>query len=106
MKTCYMLAMIAALSVSATAFAADDGEALFTKNKCITCHKPDAKAVGPSLKAIGTKYAGNKDAQAMLEKKVRAGGAGSWGTMAMPKTPAAASDADISTMVTWVLSHK
>jgi cytochrome c len=106
MKSRYLLAMIAALSVSATAFAADDGEALFTKNKCITCHKPDAKAVGPSLKAIAAKYAGNKDAQAMLEKKVRTGGAGSWGAIAMPKTPATASDGDISTMVTWVLSHK
>lgn len=106
MKARYLIAVIAALSASATAFAADDGEALFTKNKCISCHKPDAKAVGPSLKAIAAKYAGNKDAQAMLEKKVRAGGGGAWGTMPMPKTPAAASDGDISTMVAWVLSHK
>lgn len=106
MKTRYFIAMIAALSVSATALAADDGEALFTKNKCISCHKLDAKAVGPSLKAIAAKYAGNNDAQATLEKKVRAGGAGAWGTIPMPKTPAAASDADIKTMVAWVLSRK
>jgi cytochrome c len=106
MKTRYLIAMIAALFVSATAFAADDGEALFTKNKCSSCHKPDSKAVGPSLKDIAAKYAGNKEAQATLEKKVRTGGGGVWGSMPMPKTPAAASDADISTMVAWVLSHK
>jgi cytochrome c len=105
-KARYLIAMIAALLVSATAFAADDGEALFTKNKCISCHKPDSKTVGPSLKDIAAKYAGNKDAQAMLEKKVRAGGGGAWGTIPMPKTPASASDADIKTMVAWVLSHK
>ena len=106
MKTRYLIAMIAALSVSATAFAADEGEALFTKNKCSTCHKPDSKAVGPSIKDIAAKYAADKEAAAKLEKKVRAGGAGSWGTMPMPKTPASASDADIKTMVAWVLSHK
>jgi cytochrome c len=106
MKTSYLIAMIAALSVSATAFAADDGEALFNKNKCSSCHKTDGKAVGPSLKDIAAKYAGNKDAQATLEKKVRAGGGGVWGSMPMPKTPSSASDADIKTMVAWVLSHK
>ena len=106
MKTRYLIALIAALSVPSVTFAADDGEALFTKNKCSTCHKPDAKGIGPSLKAIGAKYTGNTDAQALLEKKVRTGGSGAWGAMRMPPTPAAASDGDIKTMVTWVLTHK
>jgi cytochrome c len=106
MKTRYLIAMIAALSVSATAFAADDGEALFTKNKCNSCHKVDSKAVGPALKDIAAKYAADKEAPAKLEKKVRAGGGGVWGSMPMPKTPSSASDADIKTMVAWVLSHK
>lgn len=106
MKTRYLIAMIAVLSVSAAAFAADDAEALFTKNKCSSCHKPDSKSVGPSLKDIAAKYATDKDAQTKLEKKVRGGGSGAWGTMPMPKTPASASDADIKTMVAWVLSHK
>jgi cytochrome c len=106
MKTRYLITMIAALSVSASAFAADDAEALFTKNKCNSCHKPDSKAVGPTLKDIAAKYAADKEAPAKLEKKVRAGGAGAWGTMPMPRTPAAVSDADIKAMVAWVLSHK
>jgi cytochrome c len=106
MKTRYLIAMITALSVSVPALAADEGEALFTKSKCSTCHKPDSKAVGPSIKDIAAKYAADKEAATKLEKKVRGGGAGSWGTMPMPKTPASVSDADIKTMVTWVLSHK
>ena len=106
-KTRYLVTMIAALSVSATAFAAGDGEALFNKSKCNTCHKPDAKSVGPSLKAISAKYAEDKDAPAKMEAKVRAGGAGVWGTVAMPKIPASTvSDEDVKVIVAWMLSHK
>jgi cytochrome c len=106
MKTCYLIAIIAALSVPAAAFAADDGEALFNKAKCTTCHKPDSKAVGPNMKDLSAKYAGNNDAQAALEKKVRTGGSGVWGAIKMPPTPAAISDGDIHTIVAWMLSHK
>jgi cytochrome c len=37
------------------------GEKLFTEKTCVTCHKPDVKLVGPSLKTIATAYNGNKD---------------------------------------------
>lgn len=37
------------------------GEKLFTEKTCTTCHKPDVKLVGPSLKTIATAYNGNKD---------------------------------------------
>ena len=106
MKISYLVAMAVALSVSAAAFAADDGEALFKKNKCSVCHKLEDKTVGPTLKAIAAKYADDKEAQATLEKKVRTGGVGVWGKMPMPRTPAAVSDEEIKTMVEWMLSHK
>jgi cytochrome c len=106
MKTRLLIAMIAAMSVPAAALAADEGEAMFNKNKCSSCHKLDSKAVGPALKDIAAKYAGDKEAAAKLEKKVRAGGAGAWGTMPMPRTPASVSDGEIKAMVGWVLSHK
>jgi cytochrome c len=98
--------VIAALSVSATAFAADDAEALFTKSRCSSCHKVDKKTVGPALKDIAAKYAGDAEAPAKLEKKVRTGGVGVWGTMPMPSMPASVTDADIKILVAWVLSHK
>jgi cytochrome c len=37
------------------------GEKLFTEKTCTTCHKPDTKLVGPSLKDIAAAYKGNKD---------------------------------------------
>ena len=107
MKPRYFFAIVAVLSISATVFAADDGEALFNKNKCNTCHKLDTKSVGPALKAISAKYATDKDAPARLEAKVRAGGAGVWGSVPMPRIPtSSASDADVKIIVAWMLSHK
>ena len=103
MKLHYLVALTAALSFSA--HAADEGEALYKKSGCAACHTVAKKLVGPAYKDVAAKYKGEKDAQAKLEKKVRAGGGGVWGAMAMPpqKTP---SDADISTLVKWVLSQK
>ena len=105
MKTRYMIALIAALSISSIALAANDGEVLFNKNKCATCHKMDKKTVGPALRDISAKYVGNGEALAILEKKVREGGVGVWGKMPMPRTPAAVSDDEIKAMVEWMLSH-
>lgn len=105
MKYRYLIAMTAALAVASAAFAADDGEALFNKSKCAACHKLDNKTVGPTLKGIAAKYAGNTEAPAALEKKVRAGGVGVWGSMPMPRTPASVTDEEIKTIVAWMLAH-
>ena len=107
MNTRYLIVMIAVLFVSTSAVAAADGEALYNKHKCFTCHKMDTKAVGPTLKAISAKYATDKDAPARLEAKVRAGGAGVWGTIPMPRIPASTvSDEEVKVIVAWMLSHK
>lgn len=105
MKTRYLIALIAALTVASAAFAADEGEALFNKSKCAACHKLSDKTVGPTLKEMAAKYAGNKEAVATLEKKVRTGGVGVWGNMPMPRTPATVTDAEITTIVAWMLAH-
>jgi cytochrome c len=98
--------IIAAMAASPGAFAAtDDVEALFNKSKCGACHKLDSKTVGPTLKDIAAKYAGDKNAAAMLEKKVRAGGVGVWGNMPMSRTPATVTDAEIKILVAWMLAH-
>lgn len=41
--------------------AASPGEKLFTEKTCTTCHKPDTKLVGPSLKDIAAAYNGDKN---------------------------------------------
>lgn len=37
----------------------EDGKALFTSKTCATCHQPDTKVIGPSIKDINAKYAEN-----------------------------------------------
>lgn len=106
MKLRYVIALTAALSVSASAFAADDGEALFKKSNCAACHAVASKSVGPSMKDVAAKYKDDKDAQAKMEVKVRNGGKGSFGGMPMPPTPQSVSDESIKTLVKWVLSQK
>ncbi len=105
MKLRYLVGLSAVLLLSGSAWA-DDGEALLKKNNCSTCHNMNNKTVGPSLKAIAAKYSGDATAQAKLEAKVRSGGGGSFGSMPMPKAPATVSDADIKTIVSWILTLK
>lgn len=100
------LAITAALFVSTAAFAAGDGAALFKQNNCSACHAATGKSVGPALADIAAKYKGDKGAQAKLESKMRSGGAGSFGSMPMPPTPKTVSDADIKSMVAWILNQK
>lgn len=106
MNVRYLIALTAALSVSATAFAADTGEELFKKSGCNVCHKIDGKAVGPSFKQVAEKYKDDKEALPRLEKKVRSGGSGSFGKMPMPPASAKVSDDSIKTIVEWALSQK
>lgn len=80
-------------------------EALAKSKNCLACHTVQTKIVGPAFKDIAAKYAGDASAQAMLEGKVKAGGSGVWGNIPMPPN-AAVSDADIKTLVTWILSTK
>ncbi|HEX5364039.1 MAG TPA: c-type cytochrome [Gallionella sp.] len=106
MKIVHLMAMAAALSVSASVFAADDGEALFKKSGCVACHTVEKKSVGPSMKDVAAKYKDDKEAQAKLQEKVRNGGKGSFGTMPMPATKASVSDENIKSIVEWALSRK
>jgi cytochrome c len=61
--------------------------------------------VGPAYKDVAKKYAGDKGAEAKLIAKVKAGGSGVWGPVPMPPN-AQVSDADVKTLVKWILSQK
>jgi len=76
---------------------------LFKKENCSACHAPAAKLVGPSIADVANKYKGVANAQAMLEKKVKAGGAGVWGAIPMP-AQTQLSDADNKILVQWMLN--
>jgi len=101
MKKIVILA--AALAVAPAAALAN--EALAQKSGCLACHAVDKKVVGPAYKDVAAKYRNDKDAQAKLEKKVKMGGSGVWGAVPMPPN-SQVSDADIKTLVKWVLSLK
>lgn len=102
MKVQHVLMLTAGLLLSNAAMA-DDGAALLKKNNCGTCHQAEKKTVGPSIKAIAEKYKGDATAADKLAVKVRKGGSGVFGSMAMPATPAKASDEDIKAMVAYIL---
>ena len=99
------LAAAAVLAYGFEARAADAGEDLAKNSGCLACHTVDKKLIGPSYKEIANKYRNDKGAAASLEKKVKEGGKGVWGDI--PMTPNAhVKDADIKTIVAWVLALK
>ena len=84
---------------------AQANEKLLQASGCTACHSVDKKLVGPGYKDVAAKYRGNKGAEADLIKKVKAGSKGVWGDIPMPPN-AHVKDADIKTLVRWVLSLK
>lgn len=85
--------------VAATPGFAD--EALAKKHNCTACHAIDKKLVGPAYKDVAAKYKGQNVA-AKLQEKVKKGGQGVWGPVPMPPN-AAVPDADVKTLVDWIL---
>ena len=94
------LTAVSALIASAPAQASEE---LLKKNAYTACHANDKKLVGPAYKEVAAKYKGQKDAAAMVAAKVKKGGQGVWGPIPMPPN-ASVSDADIATMVKYILA--
>jgi cytochrome c len=84
---------------------AADGARIASANACMGCHAVDRKLVGPSFREIAARYGHDPQALQKLSAKVRNGGSGTWGVIPMPSHPGM-SDADIRTVVNWVLSAK
>ncbi len=102
-----LLAAAAAATLAAGAHAADAkaSEALAMASGCLACHSVDKKLVGPGYKEVANRYRKDKGAEANLVQKVKAGGTGVWGDVPMPPN-AHVKDADIKTIVQWILSIK
>jgi cytochrome c len=108
MKFAMTLIAAATAALIAPAVSAADAkaaEALAKSSGCLACHTVDKKLVGPSYKEIADRYRKDKGAAATLAKKVKAGGKGVWGDIPMPPN-AHVKDADINTLVAWILSLK
>jgi cytochrome c len=110
MKTKAVVVSLAgfALFASGAAHAVLDNakaEALMKKDGCAACHSIDKKIVGPAYVDVAAKYKNDKNAVAMLSKKVKEGSTGVWGPIPMPPN-AATSQADITELVTWIMTLK
>lgn len=104
-KSLIAVAAAAGMIFGASANAAVDAakaKQLATKYNCLACHAVDKKLVGPAYQEVAKKYKGDKSAEEKLIGKVKGGGSGVWGAIPMP--PNNVPDADVKTLVEWVLS--
>jgi len=94
-------AVLAGLLTAPVAFAS---EQIAIKGTCATCHMAAKKLVGPSWHDVAAKYKGKADAPKMLAERVRKGGKDVWGPVPMlPLGPDRISDADLKTVIAWIL---
>lgn len=93
------LLLVIALVFALPAFASKE---LAQKNACLACHATDKKLVGPAYLEVAKKYLGQKDAEAVLAKSIKAGSTGKWGPVPMPAQPAL-SDGDAQALAGWIL---
>jgi cytochrome c len=83
-----------------------NGERLTEGSDCSSCHAGDRKVVGPAYHEIAKKYAGQQpDVAERLARRIRDGGSGNWGDVAMPPHPDL-TDAQLREIVQWILSLK
>ena len=86
--------LIGAVAASALLLAgvAQANADLAKSSGCLNCHNVDTKLVGPSLKDIAGKYAGQADASAYLADKIVKGSNGVWGPIPMPPNAAVSAE--------------
>ena len=102
-----IIVSLTAVSCILLAGNAQADQALATAKGCMACHDIGAKKVGPSYKDVAKKYAGQKDAEAKLMKKVLEGGSGTWGPVPMPPNKSmGVTEADAKKLVAWIMSQK
>src|SRR4051812_15143039 len=97
MKSLLLLAVVAGFAVSGAANA-QSGEELVKSKNCLTCHDVEQKKVGPAFKDVAAKHKGEKDADAKLIGALKEGKG--------HPVKVAANDAELKTMVQYVLSRK
>jgi glucose/arabinose dehydrogenase/cytochrome c551/c552 len=79
------------------------GKMLTQTLDCKNCHKEDEKSVGPAFMLVSKKYATNPKAHDYLSQKIRNGGAGVWGEVAMAAHPDI-SQKDLDQIIAWIFS--
>jgi len=91
------------VALSSAACHAQTALTLATQRGCTACHALDAEVVGPSFKAIATRYASRPEAYAGVVRSVRLGSFKRWGDTPMPGDMAP--EKDVRLIVRWILDQ-
>lgn len=102
MRVAAVMLCVAALSATMPARAQIE---LARQRVCLGCHDVEARRVGPPLRAIAARYAGQPDAVARLSRAMTAGSVDVWGPIPMPPNPKVTPD-EARRLATWILSLK
>lgn len=81
------------------------GLALISQSDCLTCHKVDETATGPSYRDVANKYPSNEATLDTLADKIIKGGQGNWGQVPMTGHPDLSVE-DAKQMVKYVMLLK
>ena len=82
-----------------------EGKSLIEGTDCMSCHKIDAKLIGPSYLDISGKYENNPANVDLLAGKIIDGGSGVWGNIPMA-AHSGMSKENAKKMVAYILSLK
>jgi cytochrome c len=93
----------AATAAGSSASAHAIGRTLIEGSDCLSCHQFNRKSIGPAYVDVARKYHGDSTAMARLVRKIRQGGSGVWGKVAMVAHPQL-TDEQLSAMVRYILS--
>jgi cytochrome c len=103
---CYVVSAL--ISTFAFANSADsqniNAQELAKKNACLSCHAVDKKIIGPPFTEIAKKYRNNPSASTYLISRVRNGGSGVWGVVAMPANRNV-DQGELEKIIQWVLTQ-
>ncbi len=92
------------MAATGAAHAQTTGPDLAKRKACMACHQVDVKRVGPPLRSVAERYAGQGDAMVeYLAGKIRGGGRGAWGAVPMPAQTQVSPD-DAHRLAEWILS--
>ena len=75
--------------------------ALAQQHNCLACHGLTNKIIGPAFSDVAARYARRAGAESHLAGKIKSGGQGVWGAMAMPSQTL--SDSDALAIAQWLV---
>ena len=79
------------------------GRRLIEGSDCLSCHQLNRKSIGPAYIDVARRYHDDSTATARLVRKIREGGSGVWGNVAMPAHPSL-TEQQASAMLAYILS--